>query len=219
MKENFKTLRKIMLDNQVRPVGVTSLSLLESLGEIKREKFVPENKIALSYSDMDIKLNSDNRYLMASASFAKLAQLADVKKDDIVLVVGCGSGYSVAVLSLLANAVVGIEQDEKLAEKANETLSNLNIGNGVVLNKDITKGVPSEAPFDVILLEGEVDEVPATLFRQLRDGARLVAVIAGDNIGKASIFVKSKNDISSRVAFDVKVPRLPILKKEAPFIL
>jgi protein-L-isoaspartate(D-aspartate) O-methyltransferase len=218
VKEKFDLARKVMVDNQIRPVGVTNLSLLESLGQVKREKFVPNNKQSIAYSDGDIKISS-SKYLMAPASFARLAQLADIKSDDIILVVGCVTGYSVAAIAPLCNAVVGIEADETLVNQANETLSDLDIGNSAILAKDLSQGVPSEAPFDVILIEGAVDEVPLALLRQLRDGAHLVAVISGNQIGKATKFVKTGNDISKHIAFDIVVPTITSLSKPKAFAL
>jgi len=218
VKKDFDLARKIMVDNQIRPVGVTNFALLASLGQVAREFFVPKNRTALAYSDVDHKL-SDNSYLMAPASFARLAQLADVKSSDIVLVVGCGTAYSVAVLANICNAVVGIESDKNLVEMAEEALSSLNIGNGVVLQKDTTQGVPSEAPFDVILVEGEVEEIPQALFKQLRDGGKLVAVLNDGGYGSASVFVKSGKDISKRVEFELKTPALSSLGKAQEFAL
>jgi len=218
VKKDFDLARKIMVDNQIRPVGVTNFALLASLGQVAREFFVPKNRISLAYSDADHKL-SDTSYLMAPASFARLAQLADVKSSDIVLVVGCGTAYSVAVLANICNAVVGIEADENLVEIAEEALSSLNVGNAVVLQKNIAQGVPSEAPFDVILVEGEVEEIPQTLFNQLRDGGKLVTVINDGGYGSASVFVKSGKNISKRVEFELKTPALPSLGQVQEFAL
>jgi len=219
VKEDFAKARKIMVDNQIRPVGVTNYALLDSLGKIPREKFVPENRVSLSYCDSDHKLSESGRYLMSPASFARLAQLADVKQNEIILLVGCGTGYSVAVLSGLCSAVFGIEDDEELVKKAESVLADLNIGNSAVLTKDLSKGVPSEAPFDLILIEGEVDSVPSALLSQLRDGGRLVAVIKDGAIGKASVFVKSGKDVSQRIGFDVKIPSLSLGQDRAQFAL
>lgn len=219
MKENFDLARKVMVDNQIRPVGVTNLSLLENLGKIPREKFVPKDRISISYSDAEHQLSLSPSFLMAPASFARLAQLAQVKQSDIVLVVGCGTGYSVAVLAGLCNTVVGIEADEKLVEKANDIFSTLDIGNGAILTKDPAKGVPSEAPFDLILIEGEVKSVPLTLLSQLRDGGRLIAVINDGKIGKARIYIKNAKNISIREGFDIKISPLQMNEKTSEFSL
>jgi len=113
---DFEHARSNMVDCQVRTCDVTEHELISAMLSVQREEFVPSKLQSLAYIDEDLSLNgiaSSERYLMQAASFAKLAQLAAVEKDDVVLVVGSGCGYSSAVLSLMATSVVAIEEDEK----------------------------------------------------------------------------------------------------------
>lgn len=219
MKQEFDRARRHMVDNQLLTYGVISHELLDSMGHIPRERFVPEGQKQVAYADMDQKLSEKGRFLMAPASFGRLVQLAEISSSDVVLVVGCGSGYSVAVLSSLASAVVGVEQNKALVDEASAVLADLDIGNGVILEGNLEKGIPSEAPYDVIIIEGAVDEVPPALLNQLRDGGRLIAVINGGVTGIASVFVKSGNNISSRQEFNAKLPVLTSLTKKPEFAL
>ena len=214
----FDKARKIMVDNQLRTSGVTDLNILGAMGRIAREKFLPESRHAIAYSDADHELWDSGRCLGAPAIFAKLVQAAKIDAGDVVLDVGCGSGYSVAVLAQLASAVVGIESDDKLVEKANAVLADLDIGNAAILSGDLSEGVPSEAPFDVIIIEGSVDSIPPALFRQLRDGGRLIAVVNTGTTSAATINVKTNEDIAVLSTFNAKLPPLSAMARKPDFV-
>src|SRR5690606_7631564 len=124
--------RRTMVDNQLRTSGITDWRILDAMNRVPREKFVPDHQAALAYSDDELSL-SGGRMQATPADFAKLVQLAEVGSQDVVLDVGCGTGYSTAVLALLANAVVALERDEALAGKANDILADLDIGNAAAV--------------------------------------------------------------------------------------
>ena len=209
---DFARARRTMVDNQLRTSGITDWRILDAMNRIPRDRFVPEHMIAFAYSDDDIALTR-HRTLPSPADFAKLVQLAEITSQDVVLDVGCGTGYSTAVLSLLANAVVGLESDESLAGRANDLLAELDIGNAAVVAGAIEAGVAKEAPFDVIVLEGAVDAVPPALLEQLREGGRLVAVLGSGNAGVAHLYVKGAHGVAATASFNLG---LPILGSFAP---
>jgi len=144
-------------------------------------------------------------------------QLGDIEAGDVVLDVGCGSGYSTAVLAQLASAVVAMEDDASLAESADQILTALEISNAAVLSGDLTKGVPSEAPFNVIVVEGLVEAIPQKLFDQLKDGGRLVACVARGRSGFATVFQKSGAEITEREAFNLNMPKIAAFAKARQF--
>lgn len=223
MAADFALLRKRMVDGQIRTVDVTKLSVLAAFLTVPREKFVPENLKELSYVDEAIPLTSggvDNmkRYMMKPAALAKLLQAADIKSEDIVLDIGAGTGYSAALLSKLASSVIALEEDEKLATIANENLQNGSYDNVVVVSGLLTKGYPEESPFDVILLEGAVDFIPETLFSQLKEGGRLVAVEGHGNAAVARIYVKEDGVVSARRVFNLAIDSLPGFLKKPEFV-
>lgn len=217
--EDFERARETMVDTQLRPASITSSALLDAMGRIPREKFVPEQRQSIAYVDVDHQLSASGRALPAAAGFAKLAQLAEIVPTDIVLDIGCGAGYSTAVLASLASAVVGVEVETDLVEKANENLASLEIGNAAVLHGELQDGVPSEAPFDAIVIEGEVDVVPPALIKQLKDHGRLVAMIAKGETATATVFVKTGNDVAVRSSFNANLPKLAALQAQPEFIL
>jgi protein-L-isoaspartate(D-aspartate) O-methyltransferase len=149
------------------------------------------------------------RYLMEPSPFAKLAQLAEILSSDFVLDVGCGTGYSSAVLSRLASSVIALESDATLAAKATSTLSSLGYDNVVVVTAPLAAGYPSQAPYDVIFIGGSVEQVPEALLAQLKDGGRLVVVEGRGNAGVASVYLKAGAIVTARRAFNAAVKPLP----------
>ena len=126
-------------------------------------------------------------------------------------------GYTTALLSHLANSVVALEADAALVEQANQILAELDISNAAVVHGSLVKGVPSEAPFDVILVQGAVGEIPKALFDQLRQGGRLVAVEGAGNAATAVLYVKSTSEIVKIPSFNASVPLLKEFTKKSEF--
>lgn len=214
---DYTAARIKMVDNQIRTTDVTSHSVLEAFLTVPREAFVPAPLKSLAYIDNDIEV-SPGRFVMEPSPLAKLIQLATITKNDVVLEVGCNTGYASAVLSLLAGSVVALEVDESLASKATETLAELGYDNVAVVNGELEKGYGAEAPYDVIFIHGAVEVIPEALFGQLRDGGRLVAVEGYGNASQARLFVKERGVASERSAFNTSVKPLPGFRKAAEFV-
>jgi len=203
-----------MVDCQIRPNDVTNFAVLNVFGSVPREEFVPARNRDLAYVDEDIAVHADavgahKRYLMEPMSMARMVQLAAVQKDDIVLDVGCGTGYSTAVLSMLCSSVVAVECDETLAAQAGEHLTELNYDNAVVVTGALEAGYPGEGPYDVIFIGGAVDTVSEALIAQLKDGGRLVVVEGHGNCGSACLYTNSGGQVSGRKVFNCAVKSLP----------
>lgn len=214
---DFSRARRTMVDNQLRTSGITDWRILDAMNRIPRERFVPDTQAAFAYSDEPIGLSAE-RTLASPADFARMVQLAEVGSQDVVLDVACGTGYSTAVLSLLSNAVVALESDAVLAGRANDVLSDLDIGNAAAVAGPIAEGVAKEAPFDVIIIEGAVDVVPPALFAQLRDGGRLVAVLGSGNAAVANLFIKTGNDVAPQPSFNASIPVLGRFAETPAFV-
>ncbi|HEV7278361.1 MAG TPA: protein-L-isoaspartate O-methyltransferase [Devosiaceae bacterium] len=209
---DFAQARRAMLDHQLRTSDVTDRRLLAAMGRVPREEFVPEARRSLAYIDRAHRLVEEpgGRALPAPTPFARLVQLAGVGAKDRVLDVGCGTGYSTAVLAELAAAVVGIEETASLADRARKTLATLGAGNAEVVEAPLVAGVPEKGPYDVIIVEGEVASVPEALQQQLADGGRLVAVIRRAGVGVAHRFVRAGDDVAAYAAFDASMPPLTV---------
>jgi len=141
----------------------------------------------------------------------------------VALDIGCGTGYSTALLGHLAGTAVGLECDGGLAKRAGDLLTELEIDNAVVVEGALAEGWPAQAPYDVILIGGAVAEVPGAIIDQLAEGGRLLAVVGGDNdvgggMGKATLWRRIGGLVSGREIFDAAVPPLPGFEKAAGFV-
>ncbi len=195
--------RKHMVDSQVRPNDVTNPRLQQAMNTIPRELFVPTNRRALAYVDRDVPL-FDGRWLLKARDMAKLIHAANIQEGDLVLDVGCGFGYSSAVMASLAGMVVGVEEDEDVCAKASENFSTLGIDNAVMVNEPLPQGCPKQGPYDVIIIEGAVEENLDTLLGQLKpDVGRLVTIVMDRwDLGHATLFTRSGESFGRRMLFE-----------------
>lgn len=217
---DYAELRRGMVDGQVRTNNVTDPRIVSAMLEIPRERFVPAALKSLAYIDDDLALTSGGapRYLIEPMILARLVQLADVQEHEHVLDIGTGTGYSAAVLAQLAQQVVAVEEDAGLAATATATLAELGVANVAVMHGPLNAGWAKEAPYDLILLNGSVDEVPAGLLAQVKEGGRLIAVVGHGGAGRATVFSKVAGAVSERVAFNAAVPPLPGFKAAPRFV-
>lgn len=206
---DFEQARKAMVDNQLRPAPITDRRLLLAMGDVPRETFVPEGRQSLAYIDeAHVFPGPMRRALAAPAPFARLLQLAELGPEDVVLDVGCTTGYSSAVIAELAGHLVALEAEPALADAARTNLAALGYGNAEVVTGPLDAGVPKAGPYDVIVLEGAVAEVPGGLLRQLREGGRLVAYIRTGGVSVANLFVRRGKEFQPRAEFDSAIPML-----------
>lgn len=210
-----------MVDGQLRTTDVNRIPLLDAFMAVPREAFVPARLKALAYIDEDLEVtpagSTERRFLMEPSPFAKMLQLADVGPSDVVLDVGAGTGYSAAILSLVAGSVIALESNATLADEATARLAEFGYDNVAVVQGPLPAGYASEAPYDVIVVEGAVDEVPQALFDQIKDGGRLVVVEGHGNAGIVQLYVKQGEGVSARRGFNAAVRPLPGFQKEPAF--
>jgi protein-L-isoaspartate(D-aspartate) O-methyltransferase len=208
MEVDYSQARVKMVDGQVRTTDVTDLALLDAMLEVPREQFVPQNRRALAYIDEDVEI-APGRFLMEPSPLAKLLQLAAIQPGDIVLDVGCGTGYSSAIIAKLAGSVIALENDPQLNAAANASLAQLGCDNVAVVQGELNAGYASEGPYEVIFIGGSVDVVPQSLLDQLKEGGRLVVVEGRGNAGVAKVFLRSGDSVSGRRAFNAAIRPLP----------
>ena len=214
----YDLARANMVDSQIKTNRVTDLRLLEALERVPRELFVSEAKRGVAYIDEDIDLGG-GRWLMEPMVLARLLQAAAVQPDDIVLEIGCATGYASAVLAHLAATVVGLESEEALVAAAEAAVGSLEIDNLVVIRGDLVEGYPKQAPYNVILINGAVDAVPPAICDQLAEGGRLVTVQQGSaGVGRATLMENHGGHSSSRALFDAAVHFLPGFTPKPGFV-
>jgi protein-L-isoaspartate(D-aspartate) O-methyltransferase len=206
---DYAAARRNMVDSQLRTNRVIDEAVLAAMGEIPRELFVPQALRGVSYVDDDLPLLG-GRHLMEPLLLARLLQEATIRPGDIVLDIGCATGYSSAVASRLAATVIALESDADLAASAGKILSSLQADNVVVVRGELKAGYARQAPYDVILVEGAVPEIPAALTAQLAEGGRLCTVLAPrGQTGRAVYALKSGGVVSHRDVCDAATPPLP----------
>jgi protein-L-isoaspartate(D-aspartate) O-methyltransferase len=217
---DYAAARTIMVDTQIRTEGVTDYRIIRAMDEVPRERFVPGSARPFAYTDADILVKEEghHRRLMRPATLARLIQAAEIASTDFVLIVGCATGYSPAIIAGLATAVIALESDERLAAEAAQTLMALGIGNVAVVTGPLEQGYASEGPYDIIFIDGAVEEVPGALFAQLKEGGRLVAVVGSNRAAPAMVFTKTDNDIGGQPVFDAFAPALPGFAKPKAFV-
>jgi len=212
----FSNARQKMVDGQVRTSDVTDIRIIDAMLEVPREAFVPADKQALAYLDLDLDVGGG--CLVKAVLTAKLLQAAEIKATDKVLVAGAATGYAAAVVAKLANEVVATAGDAALAGRATSVLGQLGCGNVSVRTAVAADGDATSAPFDVIILNGATEVDPERLRGQLAEGGRLVGVFATTNPSRAMIVTRSHGDFGHRTLFDAAAPTLPGLERRPEFV-
>ena len=200
-----------MVKNQILPNNVKDRELIDALLEIKKELFVPRKHMDLVYSDSDI-LITNERNIIRTFVVAKMLDKCNFEKDNTILVIGCLTGYTLAIISKLVNDVLGVDNDKELTQIANENMNNLNILNcSVFYKKDLSTGLEKNAPYDKIFIEGSVEKVPDNLLKQLKENGEIFTVIKSkeDNyVGEFVRGLKVDSGISIEKFFNTNVNEL-----------
>ena len=207
---DFALARRNMIDGQLRPNRVTNAPLLAVIGELPRERFLPDAMRSVAYADDDVPLG-DGRYLMEPMVLARLIQALQPRPEDRALVVASGRGYGAALMARLVHSVVAVESAPLLLAAAEQTAKELSITGIKQTAGKLEQGAAASAPYDVILIEGAVQIVPQAIFDQLAEGGRLTTVVAGPPgaLGVAQLFMKEGGTASGRPLFDAGTPSLP----------
>ena len=204
----FEIARSNMVKNQVLPNNVKNRELIDALLEIKKELFVPTKDMDLVYTDRDI-LVSRERNIIRTFVIAKMLDKCNFQKDNTILVIGCLTGYTLAIVSRLVNYVFGVDNDKNLTQIAVQNINNLNILNcSVFYKKDLSTGLEKSAPFDKIFIEGSVEKVPDHLLKQLKEDGEIFTVIKNkeDNyVGEFIRGLKVESGISIEKFFNTNV--------------
>jgi protein-L-isoaspartate(D-aspartate) O-methyltransferase len=209
---DFAAARRMMVDGQVRTSDVTDHRIIGAMLELPRERFVAEVHAKLAYFDIDVPATTatrTGRRLLKPMVLAKMVQAAQIGEDDLVLEVGCATGYSTAVLARLARAVAALEEDEALVQTADANLRALGFANVTVVGGPLTEGWAPRAPYDAIFVNGAVEFVPRALCGQLAEGGRMAAVVGRAPISRAMLYRCVGGDVSGWPIFDAAAPLLP----------
>ena len=212
---NTELARFNMIEQQIRPWDVLDPAVLSLLGSLRREDFVPPALRALAFVDTQVPLvkgEPAGPAMLEPKVEARLLQELQVQRHETVLEVGTGSGFMAALLAHRAQHVHTLECRPALVQMARDSLQRNGVANATVLQVTAAQGaagLPSEAPFDVILLSGSVPEVPRALLQQLKVGGRLAAVVGHEPVMRARLYTRAGEAAwSERDLFDTVAPRL-----------
>ncbi|KAJ54138.1 protein-L-isoaspartate O-methyltransferase [Actibacterium mucosum KCTC 23349] len=214
----FAQRRLVMVDTQIRPSDVTKYPIIDAMLSVPREEFVPDEQREAAYVDGPVAL-SDGREICEPRSLAKMLDALEIGGDDVVLDIGCGLGYSSAVIARFAAAVVAVETDEGMAEDAQKLLSEHGADNAAVIAGRLSAGAAKHGPYDAIVVAGGVEDVPGEILDQLREGGRIAAIFMEGALGQCKVGVKTPHGVSWRMVFNATAPVLPGFAKELAFSL
>lgn len=213
---DFARQRVTMVDTQVRPSDVTKFNIIDAMLDVPREAFVPTARRAIAYAGGPIEI-APGRSLLEARTIAKMLDAADLSPRDAVLEIGCGLGYTTALLAHMVEAVVAVEEDADLAAEAESTLGGLGVDNAAVVNGPLAEGHAKAGPYDAIMIFGGVQEMPEGLLAQLKEGGRIVAIFMDGALGEARRGLKAEPRVSWRMMFNASADILPGFEKAESF--
>lgn len=216
---DFSASRAAMVDGQLRPNRVFDAGVVDAMRTLPRERFLPAGVQARAYADEDVPLPG-GRCLMEPMVLARLVQAAAPRAGERVLVVGAGTGYGAAVAAACGASVVALEEDPELARTARRLLAEF-APTAQLVEGPLVGGWPAQAPYDLAIIEGGFEILPADVVAQLRpEGGRLAGVQVGAD-GLEQIVLGERlggvTELALRPVFDCATPVLPALRRAPGF--
>jgi len=206
---DFAAAREAMVENQLRPQGVTDPAVLNAMRTVRREDFLPSYTRPLAYVDRAVAIG-EGRFLAAPAVLGQLLTEMMPAAGQRALVVGAGTGYSAAVLAAMGLQVTAVESDAALAGEARSQKIQ-------VVEGSLEKGQPEGAPYDQILIDGAVEYIPDAIIEQLADGGRLGVAITDRGITRLTVGRKAGDAFGTLSVGDAGVPALPGFQRPRAF--
>jgi protein-L-isoaspartate(D-aspartate) O-methyltransferase len=219
---DFVAARQNMIEGQIRPNKVRDERVLSVLEDLPRELFVPERLAGVAYIDESLPVGT-GRFLLPPMVLARMLEEAAIGAGDRVLDIAPATGYSTAALAGLARHVVAVESDADLHRRAVALMAALELANVETHLAPMQQGWKAEAPYDVVFINGAVDDVPEALLLQLKDGGRLVAVVRhygaahASHTGEARRYDRLGKVVTFRPLFDANTALLPGFAAAATF--
>ncbi|WP_321831899.1 protein-L-isoaspartate O-methyltransferase [Thalassovita sp.] len=215
---DFTARRTMMVDTQIRPSDVTKFPIIQAMLSVPREDFVPADKIESAYVEENVDLGG-SRVVLEPRTLAKMLDALDIQADELVLDLGCGLGYSSAVMARMAEAVVAVEDDEARADEAQAALSRAGADNVAVHVGALAEGAAKHGPYDVVVLQGAAEHLPEAIIDQVKEGGRIAALLVEGALGTVKIGYKIDGVMSWRFAFNAGAPVLPGFERHQAFTL
>jgi len=215
---DYASRRIMMVDTQVRPSDVTKFPIIRAMLAVPREAFVPIALKEAAYVGENLTI-APGRVVLEPRTLAKMLDGLDIQQGELVLDVGCGLGYSTAVMARLGEVVVAVEENADFVAEAQALLVANGIDNAHVIAAPLVQGAAKHGPYDVIVIEGAVEVVPETLLAQLKDGGRIGCLFMEGALGVCRIGYKNAGGTSWRSLFNACAPVLPGFARAREFTL
>ncbi len=215
---DFAARRLTMVDTQVRPSDVTKFPIIDAMLSVERENFVPDAQREAAYVGDLVELGG-GRCLLEPRTLAKMLDAVNISNDEVVLDIAPALGYSTAIAARMAELVVAVESDPALAAEAQTLLMEADVDNAIVHEGPLEKGAVEHGPYDVIMIQGGVEQLSDTLLDQLKDGGRIICLFMEGDLGTVRMGLKSPGRVSWRFAFNASAPILPAFCAECAFSL
>jgi len=209
-------LNKNMVEGQIKPIGGIQKNILEAFSSINRDDFVPKHLKDNSFSERNLFLERD-RFILKANLTAKIVSALNISNEENVLIIGSSTGYSSAIISRLAETVISIEEDKELLDFSEGAVKNNGIDNIVFINNKMIEGCSDQGPFNAIIIEGAIDEVPPKILNQLEHNGRLIAMINDNGISNVIEYQKKNNTFTERFLFSCSAPKLKSFDKRKSF--
>lgn len=197
-----------MVDGQVRPSDVTKYPIISAMLDIPREEFVPSGKREIAYMGEHISFRP-GRVILDPRTLAKMLDHLDIRQTELVLDIGCALGYSTAIIARMAEVVVGLEEIEGMTDEAEQLLARESVDNTVTVHGQLVEGAPQHGPYDVIVIQGGVEQIPEVIISQLKIGGRIGALFMQGIAGECRIGTRHETFVNWRTAFNAHAPVLP----------
>ena len=214
MEINTDNIR--MVNGQIKPINGMTEKLVSIFNSLNRENFIPEEFKQSAYVEKNLVL-SNQRVILKPELIARIAMYIDLNENENVLILGSTTGYLTAVLSLIAETVIVVEEDDSYIKSSELSIKENNLNNVIYINKNISNGCVEQSPFNAIIIEGAVDHVPQKLLNQLEKGGRLLAIVSENGLCNAKMFTRKETMFYSKQLFPCSLPVLPSFKEKNIF--
>ncbi len=208
---DFEALRYKLIEQQIRPWNVSDAEVLQTLRDVKRERFVPESLQTLAFTDTQLPLpeaTQANQVMFEPKMEARILQTVKPRYKDKVLEIGAGSGYMAALLAAFADQVVSVEIDAKMVALAQNNLATNQIKNVTIAQGDAYTGWGTES-YDVICVSGSMPKLPDGLKLQLAVGGKLFVILGEAPVMRATLIERLESGyFKETTLFETLTPAL-----------
>ncbi len=209
---DFATMRRAMIDSQLRTSGVSVPWIIAAMGRVPREKFVPAARAATAYMDRAVPLGNGH-VLNPPLATGLMLSAADIQADDRVLIIGDHSGYCA---SLIADRVASVTLVDSVGAPARSNLTGLD--NVSYVEGPLSAGAPGTEAFSLLLIDGAIEALPAALVSQLEDGGRVITGLRDGSVARLAMGYKHNGTVVLRAIADCEIASLPGFERAKEFV-